>query len=77
MSMTLSPLLSVTDLNIRYDGSIVVPNFTLDVAEKEFVSLLGPSGCGKNHNSQGTRGFHSRNVGHNHARRQGYHPIAT
>ncbi len=31
----------------RYGQTVAVDDFTLDVAEGEFVTLLGPSGCGK------------------------------
>lgn len=31
----------------NFDGQIVLKGINLDIYEKEFVTLLGPSGCGK------------------------------
>jgi ABC-type sugar transport system ATPase subunit len=31
----------------RFDGTTAVSDFTLDIADGEFVVLVGPSGCGK------------------------------
>lgn len=41
--------LSVTDLAFRYakEGRLVIDGLSLDVAEGEFVAILGPSGSGK------------------------------
>ena len=30
-----------------FDGQIVLDHMNLDIHENEFVTLLGPSGCGK------------------------------
>ena len=30
-----------------FDGQIVLKGINLDIYENEFVTLLGPSGCGK------------------------------
>ena len=40
-------LLSLRGLRKVFDGLVAVDDFTVDVAEGEFVTLLGPSGCGK------------------------------
>jgi ABC-type Fe3+/spermidine/putrescine transport system ATPase subunit len=40
-------VLSLIDLAIAYGGKPVVENLSLEVAEGELVSLLGPSGAGK------------------------------
>ena len=39
--------LELVELSKRYGDHAAVKNFTLDVADGEFVVLLGPSGCGK------------------------------
>ena len=31
----------------EFDGTIVLKGINLDIYENEFVTLLGPSGCGK------------------------------
>ena len=41
------PVLKIDALDIGYDGHVIVSEFSLSVAENEFVCLLGPSGCGK------------------------------
>ena len=33
----------------EFDGTIVLKGINLDIYENEFVTLLGPSGCGKQH----------------------------
>jgi len=33
----------------RFPGVIAVNNVTLEIKDKEFLVLVGPSGCGKNH----------------------------
>ena len=50
-------VLSMRDLTLGYDGTVVVPDFTLDVSAGEFVSLLGPSGCGKSTVLRAIAGF--------------------
>jgi putative spermidine/putrescine transport system ATP-binding protein len=37
----------LSELHKRFNATLAVDNFSLDVAEGEFVALLGPSGCGK------------------------------
>jgi NitT/TauT family transport system ATP-binding protein len=43
----LEPLVTIEDLEVRFDDLVVIENFSLTVRQGEFVSLLGPSGCGK------------------------------
>ena len=31
-------------------GVTAVSDFNIDIEDKEFIILVGPSGCGKNHN---------------------------
>jgi len=39
--------LSIEKVTKRFGGTEVLKGVTLDVADAEFVSLFGPSGCGK------------------------------
>jgi NitT/TauT family transport system ATP-binding protein len=42
-----APVLSLTDLHVRFGGTVAIESLSLTVRRGEFVSLLGPSGCGK------------------------------
>jgi multiple sugar transport system ATP-binding protein len=40
--------LSLKNITKQYPGGVVaVKDFTLDIADKEFIIFVGPSGCGK------------------------------
>jgi ABC-type Fe3+/spermidine/putrescine transport system ATPase subunit len=39
--------LSLAGVSKRYGEAVAVEDFSLDIAQGEFISLLGPSGCGK------------------------------
>jgi NitT/TauT family transport system ATP-binding protein len=41
------PILAITDLHVRFGGTVAIERLSLTVRRGEFVSLLGPSGCGK------------------------------
>jgi NitT/TauT family transport system ATP-binding protein len=41
------PLVTIEDLDIRFDKVVAIEKMNLIVQRGEFVSLLGPSGCGK------------------------------
>ena len=49
--------LSIQNVTKRYGACTAVSDFTLSVADGEFVSLLGPSGCGKTTLLRGIAGF--------------------
>ena len=40
-------IISLQGVNKVFDGTTVVDNFNLDITKGEFVTFLGPSGCGK------------------------------
>jgi ABC-type Fe3+/spermidine/putrescine transport system ATPase subunit len=39
--------LSLAGIGKRYGDAVAVEDFSLEIAQGEFISLLGPSGCGK------------------------------
>jgi NitT/TauT family transport system ATP-binding protein len=41
------PLVSVENLEVRFDKVVAIENLDFTIRRGEFVSLLGPSGCGK------------------------------
>jgi NitT/TauT family transport system ATP-binding protein len=41
------PIVSITDLAVRFGGTVAIERLSLTVRRGEFVALLGPSGCGK------------------------------
>lgn len=52
------PILSLSDIECRYDGRIVVNGLSLRVERGAIVCLLGPSGCGKTTALRAIAGFH-------------------
>lgn len=40
-------VVSLKDINFKYDNEVILNNINLDIYDKEFITLLGPSGCGK------------------------------
>jgi NitT/TauT family transport system ATP-binding protein len=41
------PLVTIENLEVRFDDVVAIENLNVTVRRGEFVSLLGPSGCGK------------------------------
>jgi len=41
------PLLSLKDVDKKYDGTLVLEKVSLDVAERDVLSVVGPNGAGK------------------------------
>ncbi len=40
-------IVSLRNINVKFDGEVILNNIDLDIMDKEFITLLGPSGCGK------------------------------
>ncbi len=40
-------IIELKDISVVFDGETVLNNLCLEIADKEFITLLGPSGCGK------------------------------
>src|SRR4051794_36622461 len=55
--------LELSRLQKRYGANHVVRDFSLDVAQGEFVSFLGPSGCGKTTTLRMVAGFETPDEG--------------
>ncbi len=45
--MEQKPIVSLRNINVKFDGEVILNNIDLDITDKEFITLLGPSGCGK------------------------------
>ena len=45
--MNNSVIVSLRDIVVEFDGQRILDGLTLDIHDKEFVTLLGSSGCGK------------------------------
>lgn len=43
----LGNIISLRDIAVSFEGEDVLKGINLDIADKEFMTLLGPSGCGK------------------------------
>ena len=41
------PRMTTRNVNVFYGDKMAIDNVTLDIAEKQVISLIGPSGCGK------------------------------
>ncbi len=47
MSMTDTPLLSVSHLKVRLDSQLILDDISFDVARNKTVAIIGPNGAGK------------------------------
>jgi iron(III) transport system ATP-binding protein len=56
-------ILTLSNLECRYDDRLVVRGLSLHVARGEIVCLLGPSGCGKTTVLRAVAGFHPLETG--------------
>ena len=44
---TLNKKITVSNINKKYNGQIILEDISFDINEGEFISILGSSGCGK------------------------------
>ena len=51
-------LIRLVNCQMAFDDEIVLDDINLYFNDKEFLTLLGPSGCGKNHHAQNNRRFY-------------------
>ena len=42
-----NPVVSLKDIEVSFDGEVILDKLNLDIEHEEFITLLGPSGCGK------------------------------
>lgn len=42
-----STIISLKDINVSFNGEVIINNISLDIKDEEFITFLGPSGCGK------------------------------
>ncbi len=40
-------MLKINNLNMKYEDNIIIKDISFEIKEKEFISILGESGCGK------------------------------
>ena len=50
-------LINFVDISKSYGNNLVLDELNLYIRENEFITLLGPSGCGKNNNAPYLGGF--------------------
>ncbi len=56
-------IISLRNAVVDYDGDTILKGISLDIADKQFVTLLGPSGCGKTTTLRIIGGFLQMNSG--------------
>ena len=40
-------VVSLQNVEVSFDGEVILDKINLDIIDGEFITLLGPSGCGK------------------------------
>ena len=58
-----SVIVSLRDIVVEFDGQRILDGLNLDIHDKEFVTLLGSSGCGKTTTLRLIAGFLEPNAG--------------
>lgn len=48
-------LIELIDISKSFDKELVLDEFDLSIKENEFITLLGPSGCGKDYYAENFR----------------------
>ena len=43
----MNEIVSLKDIVVDFDGERILDELSLDIHDKEFVTVLGPYGCGK------------------------------
>ena len=54
---TRAPVISTVDVDVRFDGTIALDGFSVDVPNGSLVAIVGPSGCGKTTALRSIAGF--------------------
>ncbi len=63
MELYNSVIVSLRDIVVEFDGQRILDGLNLDIHDKEFVTLLGSSGCGKTTTLRLIAGFLEPNAG--------------
>ena len=66
------PLIDLQHISKSFDGELVLDDLNLSIRENSFVTLLGPSGCGKNHHPAYHRRIYLSGYGPGDLRRTGH-----
>lgn len=58
-----TPIIQLTGVSKAFDDKIIINDFSLSIANGEFITILGPSGCGKTTILRLIAGFESADTG--------------